>query len=335
MARVDSGRVRIENHVPPSGDEAVVRSILDGLSGSPRRIASKFLYDDAGSRLFEEITRLEEYYPTRTEKALLESIAPSIGPGLGGADIIELGSGDCSKISILLSATPAALRRTIRYVPVDISLSALEQSAAILAARYPRLCIHGIAADFLNRLDMLPGGRRRLFCFLGSTLGNLDDRESAGFFDALSSAMRPADRCILGVDMVKTATTLEAAYNDSRGVTAAFNRNILHAVNRLTGCNFEPEAFDHVAFYNQSRSRIEMHLRARRDMIVSCTPWSYKIAIRRDETIHTENSRKFTARAIAEMAGRAGLRIERGVIDDQGWFSLAVLCPDPARRRPC
>ncbi len=321
VARCDN-RFVVESCLPSIGGDTIARTILSGLSASPPRISSMFFYDAAGSKLFEEITRLPEYYPARTEKMLLAQAADSLGRELRDIDIVEIGSGDCSKISIILNAIPARNLTEIKYVPVDISQSAIEESAATLVSRFPGLRIHGVVADFLTQLDRIPKGHKRLFCFLGGTLGNLDHADARLFFDILRSCMQPHDLLLLGVDMVKPADILEAAYNDSSGVTAAFNRNILNVVNKLTGCNFDPLAFEHIAFFNGAFSRIEMHLRALRDMVISSARHSHKSALTKGEMIHTENSYKFTRESLEELLLPAGLRITRTMTDDNGWFSL-------------
>lgn len=302
--------------------DEVVDSIVAGLTSARKHISSIYFYDAAGSKLFEEITRLPEYYPTRIEKQLLHRMAPLLFDRPNWLNIIEIGSGDCSKISILLDAVPMKWRRTIRYLPVDVSREAIRESADLLQQRFPGIKINGVVADFTRQMHLIPRGRNHLFCFLGSTIGNLSVERKNRFFLDLSRIMLPGDALLLGVDLIKPVDILERAYNDSQGVTAAFNRNILKVVNQLAGTDFEPPAFDHLAFYNHRQSRIEMHLRAGRAMRISSPAMTGAIQIREGETIHTENSHKFTLADIQDSAATAGLAIRQSITDDKGWFAL-------------
>jgi L-histidine N-alpha-methyltransferase len=240
-------------------------------------------------------------------------------------DIVELGSGDCSKISILLEAVPSRFLRSVRYIPVDVSQSVVEESAAILVSTFPGMSIHGVVADFMKQLDLIPKGLRRFFCFLGSTVGNLSKEDAIGFFRNLGKAMRTGDMLLLGTDMVKDKEILEKAYNDSAGVTAEFNLNILNVVNNIANTNFHPEAFEHMAFYNEELSRIEMHLKAIEDLEVVSPFIEENIIIRKGETIHTENSHKFTSERIEDFASAACLEIQHIFSDEKKWFSLILL----------
>jgi L-histidine N-alpha-methyltransferase len=314
----------ISNFYSGAGKNETTREILTGLTVGRKYISSKFFYDDVGSMLFEAITRLPEYYPSRTEKSILTDTASDLVTGIEHTDIVELGSGDCSKISILLNELPDRFRTTIRYLPVDISQIAIRKSAGDLRKLYPEIFIHGLAADFLSQLDDLPliSNRNKLICFFGSTLGNLSPRQAVQFLSTLRQTMRATDRLLLGLDMVKEKNILEKAYNDNAHVTAAFNRNILNVVNRLVGTDFDPDDFEHRAFYNEVFSRIEMHLVARYDIEIYSARYRIKIKMRRGETIHTENSYKFTADRIKDFAMTSGLKIRNIFTDDNRWFSL-------------
>lgn len=299
-----------------------INAVLDGLISNPKRISSKYFYDAEGSRLFEEITRLPEYYLTRTEKEILEDAAFRIAGDLRNIDIIEIGSGDGDKISLLLDAVPAANMPTVRYVPLDINRIVIENSAKMLIRRFPGLRVYGMVADFEKQLHLISGDARRLICFFGSTVGNLSRMHAMKIMAVLGGGMRPGDRLLLGLDRVKSRDVLYKAYNDSRGVTARFNRNILSVINNLAGTNFNPNLFDHIAFYEEEHSRIEMHLKAAQYMEVFC-PYLYgRIRIKPEETIHTENSHKFTVRHIENLASAAGLKIENIFSDRDQWFSL-------------
>jgi L-histidine N-alpha-methyltransferase len=315
----------LRNYLPHIGKDQVTRNILSGLTCGQKHVSSMFFYDATGSKLFEEITQLPEYYPTRTEKKLLHQFAPELLCERGPKSIVEIGSGDCSKISILLTAIPPQRWPATRYSPLDVSQEAIEKSADRLQRKFPGIEIHGIVADFTRQLHVVPNGRKRLFCFLGSTLGNLSREQAEQFFLDLNQIMFPGDALLLGVDMIKPVNILEKAYNDSRGVTADFNRNILNVVNRLIGTDFDPLAFLHRAFYNDLENRIEMHLEAVKDMEISCPAIPDKILMRKGETIHTENSHKYTNACICAFAATAGLKIENSVTDENRWFSLIHL----------
>jgi L-histidine N-alpha-methyltransferase len=302
--------------------------ITQGLCAPQKHIPSLFFYDKEGSRLFEEITALPEYYPARTEKSILQDAAPQLGLRLKNVDVVEIGSGDCSKISILLNAVSAAHMETIRYVPFDVSHEAVTQSAEILQGCFADLEVHGVVADFLTQIDCIPHGTRRVFCFFGGTIGNLSRSQAAEFLAGLSGVMHPGDTLLLGVDMVKPEAVLERAYNDARGVTAAFNKNILHVVNEVAGCDFDPAAFLHRAFYAPAHQRIEMHLQARRDVQIHCPHRTQPFVMQTGETIHTENSHKYTRAGVQELVADAGLGIEHIFTDARHWFSL-VQCVKP------
>ena len=318
-------RITIQNHLPTIDRETRIGSIHDGLTSDPKRISSMYFYDARGSRLFEEITRQPEYYPTRIEKGLVKEAASTMQDEMKDLDLVEIGSGDCSKISILLDEVKPADMGTIRYVPVDVSQAALEDSADKLGQRYPDLSIHGVAADFNQQLHLIPPADKRVICFFGSTLGNLSPTESRQIFRGLRTIMQPDDTLWLGVDLVKPREVLEEAYNDRRQVTAAFNRNILNVVNQVAGTDFEPDAFEHVAFYREEASRVEMHLQAREDMVVTSPHFAEDISIQQQERIHTENSQKFTVQHISDLANRTGLAVERTIMDEKKWFSLMQL----------
>ncbi len=310
------------NFLSELGKDDLIGEIITGLTSTYKSISSKYFYDEAGSKLFEEITRLPEYYLTRTEKSILKKVAFNISIDLKDTDIIELGSGDCSKISILLSSVPGKNIESIRYIPVDVSQAAIEESANILLNDFSGLEVQGVVADFTRQLQVIPSGSKRLFCFFGSTIGNLDKEQAEQFICDLSALMHSGDRLLLGVDMVKSKDLLENAYNDSRGVTMNFNRNILNVVNSLIASNFEPNDFEHVAFYNAEYSRIEMHLKASKDLKVSSPLLDEKIIMEQGETIHTENSHKYTDGLVDELASASGLEIKNRFTDENGWFSV-------------
>lgn len=296
--------------------------ILAGLHSIPKKISSSFFYDDIGSELFEEITKLPEYYPPDTEKPLLKELADYLKPELDNIDLIEIGSGDCSKISILLDAIKNI--SSARYIPFDISEDAILKSANILNERYNSLNIHGMVADFYSHLELIPNGKKRIFCFFGSTIGNLDQNEAITFLKEISAHMTQQDYLIVGFDMVKEIEVLYKAYNDVRGVTAKFNLNILNVVNNHIGSDFNLDDFEHCAFYNEDQNRIEMHLKAKHNLSVFL-PNQPDLFVAKDETIHTENSYKFTIPIIRELADNSNLIINKIFTDDKNWFSEILL----------
>ncbi|WP_439472835.1 ergothioneine biosynthesis protein EgtB [Brevundimonas sp.] len=288
-------------------DSAAFRDdLIAGLSGSPKHTSPKWFYDAAGSDLFEDITRLPEYYPTRQEAALLRAVAPEWTPLFGpGAVLVEFGSGASEKTRIVLDAAPDLSA----YVPVDISPEALEAAAARIRAAYPNLCVSPVVGDFLALGDLPQGlGQgRKIGFFPGSTIGNLAPEEAVAFLSGARRLLGEDALFVLGVDLVKNPAVLIAAYDDAQGVTADFNRNLLVRANRELGANFDLDAFAHRAVWNAEASRIEMHLQAMRNMVVNID--GRRIAFGRGETIHTENSRKFTQGAVRDLAAASGWRV--------------------------
>ncbi|WP_332640935.1 ergothioneine biosynthesis protein EgtB [Brevundimonas sp.] len=298
------------------------RDLIAGLSRSPRVASPKWFYDAEGSRLFEEITRLPEYYPTRQEAALLRRVAPEWAGRFGAeAVLVEFGSGASEKTRIVLDAAPALAA----YVPIDISADALDAAARRIADAYPALKVAPLVGDFLH-LGALPAGigqGRRVGFFPGSTIGNLEPDEAVAFLKAARSLLGDDALFILGVDLVKQPEVLIAAYDDADGVTAAFNRNLLVRANRELGADFDVDAFAHRAIWNPADSRMEMHLEATRDMAVNLD--GATIAFARGETIHTENSRKFTEAAVRDLAGAAGWSVTAFETSDAPAVALALL----------
>ena len=319
---IKENRIILSNYLPPPSNKETIKEIINGIYSSPRHIPSRFFYDDAGSHLFEKITRLPEYYPTRTEKEILKENAPAIAGNLSPLDIIELGSGDCSKISILFEVIPSGRRHEIGYIPVDVSRSAILRSAEALSRKFQEIKIHGMVADFYKNLTDIPGNKKKLICFFGSTIGNLDTNHTAKFLLNLKSVMKKGDQFLLGLDMVKDISVLEDAYNDTQGITAAFNKNILNVVNHYAKTDFDPRLFDHLAFFNVAESRIEMHLRASAGMVIHSPCFRGPLRIEKGEMIHTENSRKYTSKDFSGISGLTGLSVKEVYTDKRKWFSL-------------
>ncbi len=316
-------KIKIANHLADLGIDKIRKEIIDGLNAEQKYISSKFFYDEKGSKLFEDITQLPEYYPTRTEKSILKEIAPKLMLGLKNTDVVELGSGDCSKITILLSAIPEENLENINYVPVDVSRSAINDSAQELVEKFPELSINGLVLDFITQLNLIPNMRKRLFLFLGSTLGNFTREVADSFLVNLSKIMNSGDSFVLGLDLVKPIEILHKAYNDSQGVTADFNKNILNALNNIVESNFNFSDFEHCAFFNNEKLRIEMHLIAQRDLVINSPYFEKDIFIRKGENIHTENSNKYSIERIQQLAEITGLKIKNVYTDANNWFALA------------
>jgi L-histidine Nalpha-methyltransferase len=295
---------------------------LQGLSRKPKMIPSSFFYDDTGSKLFEQITSLDEYYLTRTELPLIKKAAKQLQSTLHHIDIVELGSGNCVKISLLFDNVSEEFRKTIRYIPFDVSVSAIKQSSNNLLEKYPGIRIHAIAADFLTQLDVIPKQSKKIICFLGSTIGNLKKEKAKEFLIKLSSIMGSGDILLIGFDMIKDKDILEKAYNDTLNITKEFNKNILQVVNKYIGTNFDTDKFEHVAFFNEDECRIEMHLKAVEHVKINCALHPSDIVVYKDETIHTENSYKFSNKDIKDFAQAAQLDIQNNYTDKNKWFSL-------------
>jgi L-histidine Nalpha-methyltransferase len=296
-----------------------------GLMASPKTLPSKYFYDAIGSKLFEEITRVPEYYLTRTEAKILETLAPELMLELAPVDIVELGAGSSTKTRRLLDARNG-LRESVRYVTVDVDEPTVEAGAARLLADYPFLDVHAVVGDFERHLEHVPPPvGRRLVLFLGSTIGNLDPPARQQLLAQVRSLLRtPEDRFLLGLDLVKDKVLLEAAYDDASGVTRAFNRNILEVVNRGVGGDFQPEAFRHVAFYNEAEARIEMHLVPGVAQDVKLHRLGLEIRVSPEESIWTESCYKFTRGSAQAILHAAGLRLERWHVDPDAYFAVAV-----------
>jgi len=319
---VKNGGVELANHLPDIGIQKVKDEIISGLKSFPKFISPKFFYDEIGSELFEKITTLEEYYPTRTEKEILSEIGEELSLNFSNLNIIELGSGDNSKIRLLLRQIPKEELTTVKYCPVDISQSAIEKATGNLADEFSSITINGIIADFIHQINLVPKTNNRLFCFFGSTIGNLNKSERKEFLQRLGAEMQAGESLLLGMDMEKEIEILEKAYNDKLNITADFNKNILNVVNSLTESDFNPTDFEHLAFYNKEEKRIEMHLKANKEIDIAFKSNSEKIHIEKGETIHTENSHKFTVNDIQIMGKWAGLETEKIFFDACNWFSL-------------
>lgn len=312
--------------VPVMDARRLLREVKAGLEKTPREVPPRFFYDERGSRLFEDITRLPEYYLTRTERALLRSRGAEWTKQLAPRSLIEPGAGSADKTRVLLDAA-SVTGESVLYVPIDVSAKFLEQTARQLSLEYPHLSVEPIVADITRPLplpDSLP--RPALFGFLGSTIGNFDDVAASRLLGDLRRHMEPRDRLLLGADLKKDRTRLEAAYNDSAGVTAAFNANMLEVLNRTFGADFDRSAFEHEAVYDADRGRIEMYLISKREQSVRF-PGIGRLSLDKGERIRTEVSNKYDHPRLRRILGRAGLRIERWATDAQGLYALLLASP--------
>lgn len=268
--------------------------VIQGLAGNPKTLPCRYFYDDRGSQLFEQICDTPEYYPTRTEQGILERYAPEIVKLTGNCELIELGSGSSRKTRVLLEAY-GQLEQPLYYFPIDVSEGILRSTALDLLNQYPTLRVCGLAGTYEQALAELPSSEleNRMLIFLGSTLGNLDQSERDHFLTQIQHALKPGEFFLLGVDLQKSVDLLEAAYNDSQKVTAAFNLNILQHLNQQFQGNFDLTQFQHLAFYNPVEDRIEMHLQSLINQIVKLDALNYQVALQVGETIRTELSHKF------------------------------------------
>ncbi len=322
---VKTEKMVFHNFLSELGVEQVRQEILEGLLAESKYISSKYFYDKTGSELFEEITKLSEYYPTRTEKQILRKLSLVFIKSYEGLNIVEIGSGDHSKISLLLRKIPAHFVSQITYIPVDISAAAIAQSGNALLNSYPELKIEGIVADFLKQLNCIPNRSNRLICFLGSTIGNLTPEQTDEFMLKMAGVMNKGEFFLVGFDNIKDIETLEKAYNDTQGITAKFNLNILNVVNEQIATNFNTSDFRHVAFYNPPLNRIEMHIEALKEVEISSKYLTSSLKINKGERIHTENSYKFNKELISIIANKNGFGVQTIFTDERNWFSLALL----------
>ncbi len=315
---------RVEVHLTPDDLRAALLSdVSTGLTATPKELPPKWFYDQRGSELFDEITRLPEYYPTNRERAILTDQAGFVARFTGADTVVELGSGTSDKTRLLLDAFRQAgtLRR---FTPFDVSEATLRGAAATLAADYPSVEVRAVVGDFEHHLGAIAGDGRRLIAFLGGTIGNFVPKPRAEFLAALSATMAPGDALLLGTDLIKSETRMVAAYDDPGGVTAEFNRNVLRVVNRELRADFVPERFSHVARFDSENEWIEMALRADEAEVVEIDELALVVAFGEGETMRTEVSAKFRRAGVEAELGEAGLELGRWWTDPDGDYALSL-----------
>jgi L-histidine Nalpha-methyltransferase len=316
----------IDVHVGAGAERRLADDVLDGLTKPFKEIPPKHFYDSRGSELFERICELPEYYPTRTERSILAARARDVVAAAGRpTELVELGSGSTQKARMLLDA----MRRPERYVPVDVSERVVREAATELVDEYPGLEVHGVVGDFERHLGEVPPptGDGRLVALLGGTIGNFPPGSRRRLLRDVRAMLGPGDAFLLGTDLVKHPATIEAAYNDAEGVTAEFNRNVLHVINRELDADFVPEDFDHVAFFDREREWVEMRLRATRECVVRVEALDLEVHFVEGEELRTEISAKFTpARLRADFAA-AGLDLVELYTDRYDLFAVSLAKP--------
>ena len=309
--------------------------VIRGLEHTPKTLPCRYFYDDRGSALFEQICDLPEYYPTRTEQAILETCALEIAQLTGACELVELGSGSSRKTRLLLEAY-SQLNEQLQYCPIDVSAGILRTTALELLRQYPKLKLCGLAGTYEQALAQLPPAEleNRMLIFLGSTIGNLSQPECDRFLTQVKASLQPGEFFLLGVDLQKEPSVLEAAYNDAQGVTAAFNLNILRHLNQQFQGNFDLDQFAHWAFYNTVENQIEMHLRSLSAQTVALKSLKFETTLKAGETIHTEISRKFHLPTLIETLEAHALHSLQVWTDPKAWFGL-LLCQRQCTEQDC
>ncbi|MGA8746980.1 MAG: L-histidine N(alpha)-methyltransferase [Solirubrobacterales bacterium] len=318
-------RIEIEVHLAADGGAAMERDIRAGLTAEPKELAPKYFYDERGSQLFERITELPEYYPTRAEREILAERSAEIVAAAGEPEVlVELGSGSAAKTRHLLSAM-SELGCLGTYVPVDISEEITHGAAQCLVEEYPGLAIRGLVCDFEHDLERIPSAEGgRLIAFLGGTIGNLYPPARRDFLTRLGGLLGPGDRLLLGTDLIKEPNRLEAAYDDAAGVTAEFNKNVLAVLNRELGADFDPSAFEHIARYDAGEARMDIRLRSLIDQTVRVDGLELEICFAAGEEMRTEISAKFTRERLEGIYEEAGLRLTGWFTDAAGDYALSL-----------
>lgn len=323
-AEIRSGEVRVEVHLPPGGPlSGMAADVRIGLTKPFKELSPRYFYDERGSELFERITELDEYYPTRSERAILQLHAAEICSAAGEpATLIELGSGSAAKTRVLLDAMrdTGHLRA---YAPVDISEEITRDTAAAVAAEYG-VDVHGLVCDFERDLERIPLEGPRMIAFLGGTIGNFEPQQRASFLARVANLLGPEDSFLLGTDLIKDRATLEAAYNDGAGITAEFNRNVLAVLNARLGADFDLNAFEHTAFFDEENLFVDIRLRSLRRQLVSIADLGMTVAFERGEEMRTEISTKFARGGLEGIYREAGLELADWWTDPDELFGLSL-----------
>jgi L-histidine Nalpha-methyltransferase len=317
-------KITIDVHIPESGPLAgMADDVREGLSCPFKELPPKYFYDERGSELFERITELPEYYPTRAERAILDARAGEIAEATGARTLIELGSGSAAKTRCLLDAMQGA-GRLEAYVPVDISEEITRRTAESLVDEYPGLRVHGVVCDYETHLERIPRKEGAIIAFLGGTIGNFRPAPRRSFLARIATLMYPGDRFLLGTDLVKDRSRLEAAYDDAGGVTAEFNKNVLNVLNREFEGDFDPDSFEHVAFFDSDNSWIDIRLRSLREQFIDLRALDMRVHFARNEEMRTEISTKFTPERLEEVYADAGLQMTDIWTDPDGLYALSL-----------
>jgi L-histidine Nalpha-methyltransferase len=316
--------IRIDSHLNGVQERSLAEDVLDGLTRPFKELPPKHFYDARGAELFDRICELPEYYPTRTERAILKESAAELATLTNAAELVELGSGTAAKTRVLLDALQAA-GTLERYVPVDVTESMVRDCAETLTDEYPGLHVHGVIGDFERHLDHVPPAvGPRIVVFLGGTIGNFPPGSRRRVLREISRLLGPEDHLLMGTDLVKDPEVLEAAYDDAQGVTAEFNRNVLRVLNRELQADFDPEDFDHVALFDREHEWIEMRLRARREHTTMVRALDLPVHFDAGEELRTEISAKFTPARLEGDLSAAGLELVRWLTDPDDLFALTL-----------
>jgi L-histidine Nalpha-methyltransferase len=316
--------IAVDVHLPGGGPlSGIAADARMGLSAPFKELPPKYFYDERGSQLFEAITELPEYYPTRAERAILDAHAGEIADVAGTSMLIELGSGSAAKTRCLMDAKRDA-GTLDAYVPVDISEEITRDTAERLVAEYSGLRVHGVVCDYETHLERIPREPGGLIAFLGGTIGNFHPHTRRSFLARIASLMYAEDRFLLGTDLVKDRARLEAAYNDSSGITAQFNKNVLHVLNRELGADFDPARFDHVAFWDDVNSWVDIRLRSLADQVVTLSSLEMRVEFAEAEEMRTEISSKFTREQLEAIYAEVGLELVEWWTDPEDLFALSL-----------
>ena len=317
-------QVTIDVHLPQSGPLAgMADDVREGLSCPFKELPPKYFYDERGSELFEQIMKLPEYYPTRAERSILDQRAVEIVEAAGASTLIELGSGSAAKTRCLLDAMRSA-GALETYVPVDISEEITRRAATDLVAEYQGLRVHGVICDYETHLERIPREEGAVIAFLGGTIGNFRPAPRRSFLARIATLLYPGDRFLLGTDLVKDRRRLEAAYDDSAGVTAEFNKNVLNVLNREFDADFDTERFEHVAFFDEDNSWIDIRLRSTEEQFIDLRELDMRVHFARNEEMRTEISTKFTPGRLEETYADAGLEMTDLWTDPDGLYALSL-----------